>query len=58
MCVETNRFKGSLAAPSHSATFFCSLIAILETTVIDELASAKAELKGMSRIEHKGAKNH
>lgn len=56
--METNRFKGSLAAPSHSATFFCSLIAILETIVIDELASAKAELRGMACIEHKGAKNH
>lgn len=43
--METNRFKGSLAAPSHSATFFCSLIAILEATIIDKLASAKVELE-------------
>lgn len=41
--MKTNRFKGSLAAPSHSATFFCSLIAILETTITEKLASAKAE---------------
>lgn len=43
--VETNKFKGSLAAPSHSGTFFCSLIAILETTIIAKLASAKMELE-------------
>lgn len=43
--METNKFKGSLAALSHSATFFCSLIAILETTITAKLASARMELE-------------
>lgn len=43
--VETNKFKGSLVAPSHSAIFFCSMIAILETTIIAKLASAKMALE-------------